>query len=68
MGYTVLILCGLFFSAFLSVLSCSVEGIFCVAGYDTGGGVCRVMGTLPVDRCAVSNVKIYGYNINGEYM
>jgi len=47
-----------------------------MAGYDAGsvvvfpcrGGVCRVMDTLPVDLCAVSNVKVYGYRINGEYM
>jgi len=26
------------------------------------------MGTLPVDICVVSNVKVYGYHINGEYM
>jgi hypothetical protein len=23
---------------------------------------------LPVDICLVSNVKVYGYHINGEYM
>jgi hypothetical protein len=26
------------------------------------------MGMLPVDICAVSNVKVYGYHINEEYM
>ena len=46
-----------------------------MAGYDAGsvvvsprGGVCRVVGTLPVDICAVSNVTVYGYHINGEYV
>jgi hypothetical protein len=32
------------------------------------GGFCRIMGMLPVDICAVSNVKVYGYHISGEYM
>jgi hypothetical protein len=30
------------------------------------GGVCKVMGSLPVNICAVSDVKIYGYFINGD--
>jgi hypothetical protein len=53
-----------------------VVGIFHVAGCDTGSVVvsshrrryCRVMGVLLVDICAVSNIKVYGYHISGEYM
>ena len=55
--------------------SCGVPGIFRVAGCDAGSVVvssrrryCRVMGMLPVDMCAVSNVKVYGYHISGEYV
>ena len=49
-----------------------------MAGYDAGSvvvsprgvgvGFCRVMGTLPADIRAASNVKVYGYHINGEYV
>jgi hypothetical protein len=74
-GCTVLIICGLFFSAFLSAWSCIVAGIFHLAGCDAGSvvvsprrGFCRVMGTLPVDICAVSNAKVSGYYLNGGYV